>query len=66
MSGSRTTILRGNLVELAVAFSRASRSPSAVTATVDLIMGLSARWAASATSAAARPRVSRSARGSPP
>ncbi len=40
MSGFKTFILRGNLVELAVAFVMGLAFAAVVTATVDLIMGL--------------------------
>jgi large conductance mechanosensitive channel len=40
MSGFKNFILRGNLVELAVAFVMAAAFLTVVTATVDLIMGL--------------------------
>ena len=40
MSGFKTFILRGNLVELAVAFVTGLAFAAVVTATVDLIMGL--------------------------
>ena len=40
MSGFRNFILRGNLVELAVAFIMATAFAKVVTATVDLVMGL--------------------------
>ena len=40
MSGFTTFLLRGNLVELAVAFVMGAAFTAAVTATVDLILGL--------------------------
>ena len=40
MTGFKNFILRGNLVELAVAFIMAAAFATVVTATVDLIMGL--------------------------
>ena len=40
MSGFKNFILRGNLVELAVAFIMATAFAAVVTATVDVIMGL--------------------------
>ncbi len=40
MSGFKTFILRGNLVELAVAFVMAAAFAAVVLATVDLLMGL--------------------------
>ena len=40
MTGFKNFILRGNLVELAVAFIMAAAFAKVVTATVDLIMGL--------------------------
>ena len=40
MTGFKNFILRGNLVELAVAFVMATAFAAVVTATVDLIMGL--------------------------
>ena len=55
MTGFRNFILRGNLVELAVAFIMGLAFASVVTATVDLIMGLIGKIGGSPTSTPGSP-----------
>ncbi len=61
MKGFRDFLLRGNIVELAVAFIMAAAFTAVVTATVQMIMDGSASLAVCGTSRRTIPAVSRSA-----